>query len=84
MEDGDAAIGKDAVLELMDAVDTFIPQPERDLDKPFLMAVEDVFSIAGEWPGAAHSSGVVLRSGVLRAWHGMYRKSGDWCDQHGR
>lgn len=47
VEDGDPAIGRDAVLSLMDAVDSFIPQPERDLDKPFLMAVEDVFSIAG-------------------------------------
>lgn len=48
MEDRDDAIGKDAVLALMDAVDSFIPQPERDLDKPFLMAIEDVFSIAGK------------------------------------
>jgi len=36
-----------AVLELMDAVDSHIPQPERDKDKPFLMAVEDVFTITG-------------------------------------
>ncbi|MCK4354992.1 elongation factor Tu [Candidatus Parcubacteria bacterium] len=35
------------ILELMDKVDEFIPEPERDIDKPFLMAVEDVFSIAG-------------------------------------
>jgi elongation factor Tu len=33
--------------ELMDALDTYIPEPERDIDKPFLMAVEDVFSITG-------------------------------------
>ena len=37
----------DAVVELMEAVDTYIPEPERDNDKPFLMPVEDVFSITG-------------------------------------
>jgi len=37
----------DKIWELMDAVDTWIPTPERDLDKPFLMPVEDVFSITG-------------------------------------
>lgn len=37
----------DKVYELMDAVDDYIPTPERDIDKPFLMAVEDVFSITG-------------------------------------
>jgi elongation factor Tu len=40
-------IGKDKVLELMAAVDAYIPTPERPLDKPFLMPVEDVFSISG-------------------------------------
>jgi elongation factor Tu len=40
-------LGKNAILKLMDAVDTFIPQPERPIDKPFLMPVEDVFSISG-------------------------------------
>jgi elongation factor Tu len=47
LEDGDRAQGHDAVLELMKAVDEYIPQPERPLDKPFLMAIEDVFSISG-------------------------------------
>ncbi|MEX1092506.1 MAG: elongation factor Tu [Acidimicrobiia bacterium] len=42
--DADAAAG---VLALMDAVDSFVPEPERDLDKPFLMPIEDVFSITG-------------------------------------
>ena len=37
----------DAIIELMDAVDTYIPEPERDTEKPFLMPVEDVFSITG-------------------------------------
>ena len=40
-------IGKQAVLKLMAAVDSFIPQPERPVDKPFLMPIEDVFSISG-------------------------------------
>ena len=47
IEDGDAALGKDSIMSLMEAVDTFIPQPPRDTDKPFLMPVEDVFSISG-------------------------------------
>ncbi|MDQ3305652.1 MAG: elongation factor Tu [Actinomycetota bacterium] len=38
---------KAGILELMEAVDTFVPQPERELDKPFLMPIEDVFSITG-------------------------------------
>ena len=42
--DGDAA---DKVMELMDQVDSYIPEPERELDKPFLMPIEDVFSITG-------------------------------------
>ena len=42
--DADAAAG---VMELMAAVDSFVPEPERDLDKPFLMPIEDVFSITG-------------------------------------
>ncbi|TQV83703.1 elongation factor Tu [Denitrobaculum tricleocarpae] len=47
LEDGDAAIGKDAILELMAAVDSYIPQPDRPVDRPFLMPIEDVFSISG-------------------------------------
>jgi elongation factor Tu len=40
-------IGKNAIIKLMESVDEFIPIPTRDLDKPFLMPIEDVFSIAG-------------------------------------
>ncbi|WP_310475113.1 elongation factor Tu [Sandarakinorhabdus sp.] len=40
-------LGREAILALMAAVDSFIPQPERPLDKPFLMPIEDVFSISG-------------------------------------
>ena len=44
--EGDSAAG-DQVMELMSQVDAYIPEPERDLDKPFLMPIEDVFSITG-------------------------------------
>lgn len=44
---GDAKLGKEAILALMAAVDESIPQPERPLDKPFMMPIEDVFSISG-------------------------------------
>jgi len=47
VEGKDEAIGKKAIMELMKAVDEFIPQPDRPKDKPFLMPVEDVFSISG-------------------------------------
>ena len=47
LEGRDDNIGKDAILKLMAAVDEWIPQPERPLDKPFLMPIEDVFSISG-------------------------------------
>jgi elongation factor Tu len=47
VENRDPEIGDKAILRLMDAVDTYIPTPERPLDKPFLMAIEDVFSISG-------------------------------------
>ena len=47
VEDRDEELGKDSILELMQEVDDFIETPARDLDKPFLMPVEDVFSIAG-------------------------------------
>ena len=47
LEDGDPAVGRDAILSLMEAVDAYIPQPERPKDKPFLMPIEDVFSISG-------------------------------------
>ena len=47
LEDGDEALGKNSVLELMAAVDDYIPQPDRLKDMPFLMPIEDVFSISG-------------------------------------
>jgi elongation factor Tu len=47
LEDKNPALGKEAILKLMEAVDATIPQPERPMDKPFAMPIEDVFSISG-------------------------------------
>jgi elongation factor Tu len=47
LEGRDEAIGRAKILELMEAVDRYIPQPERAVDQPFLMPIEDVFSISG-------------------------------------
>jgi elongation factor Tu len=47
LEGRDEAVGKAAILELMKAVDSYIPQPDRPKDKPFLMPIEDVFTISG-------------------------------------
>ncbi len=47
LEDKKPEIGKNAILELMQKVDEYIPQPERPKDQPFLMPIEDVFSISG-------------------------------------
>ena len=47
LENGDAKLGHDAILELMKEVDAYIPTPERPIDGAFLMPIEDVFSISG-------------------------------------
>ena len=47
LEDGDEETGKKSVLKLLEAVDNYIPQPDRPKDKPYLMPIEDVFSISG-------------------------------------
>lgn len=47
IEGKDPKLGKDSILALMDAIDEYIPQPERAKDRPFLMPIEDVFSISG-------------------------------------
>jgi elongation factor Tu len=47
LDNGDKAVGHDAILALMAEVDRYIPQPDRPKDQPFLMPVEDVFSISG-------------------------------------
>jgi len=62
VEGRDDEIGKNSILELMKAVDDFIPQPTRDKDKPFLMPVEDVFSISGRGTVATGR----IESGVVK------------------
>jgi elongation factor Tu len=62
VEGRDDEIGKNSILELMKAVDEFIPQPTRDKDKPFLMPVEDVFSISGRGTVATGR----IESGVVK------------------
>ncbi|MDA8943454.1 elongation factor Tu, partial [Alphaproteobacteria bacterium] len=47
LEDSNETIGREAIKALMEAVDSYIPQPERAKDQPFLMPIEDVFSISG-------------------------------------
>ena len=47
LEDSDAATGKDSIMSLMASVDEYVPQPDRPKDQPFLMPIEDVFSISG-------------------------------------
>jgi elongation factor Tu len=47
LEGDDSDIGKGAILKLVEAMDTYIPEPERAIDQPFLMPIEDVFSISG-------------------------------------
>ncbi len=47
LEDRDEATGKESIFKLMAAVDAYIPQPKRAVDRPFLMPIEDVFSISG-------------------------------------
>jgi elongation factor Tu len=47
LDGGDPVIGENSILELMTQVDAYIPQPDRPIDQPFLMPVEDVFSISG-------------------------------------
>jgi elongation factor Tu len=47
MQGDKSDLGEGSILKLMDAIDTYIPEPVRDVDKPFLMPIEDVFSISG-------------------------------------
>ncbi len=47
LEGDEGELGEPSVVELMEAVDTYVPEPQRDVEKPFLLAVEDVFTIQG-------------------------------------
>ena len=51
------------IVELMAVVDTFLPEPTRDIDKPFLMPIEDVFTITGSRHGRDRSGGARDRQG---------------------
>lgn len=65
LEGRDDKIGKESILELMKAVDDYIPQPERPKDKPFLMPIEDVFSIEGcliQFSGAGEGNRTLIFS----------------------
>jgi len=62
VEGKDEATGKNAIMELMKAVDEHIPQPAREVDKPFLMPIEDVFSISGRGTVATGR----VESGVIK------------------
>ena len=62
VEGRDDEIGKNSIVELMKAVDEHIPQPAREVDKPFLMPVEDVFSISGRGTVATGR----VESGVIK------------------
>ena len=62
VQDGDPKIGKESIVELMKAVDEWIDTPTRDLEKPFLMPIEDVFSIAGRGTVATGS----IERGVIK------------------
>src|SRR5947209_17818465 len=62
LEDSNREIGHDAILKLMEAVDDWIPTPERPLDKPFLMPIEEVFSISGRGTVVAGR----LETGVIK------------------
>jgi elongation factor Tu len=74
-----ASIGEQAIHKLMEAVDSFIPTPVRDLDKPFLMPVEDVFTITGRGTVA---TGRVERGVVNTRRPGGDRRLGE-TPQHG-
>ena len=47
LEGRDKELGEDSIMKLMEAIDSYIPQPQRAIDKPFLLPIEDVFSISG-------------------------------------
>ena len=66
--EGDAA-AEDSIMELMAAVDSYIPQPERPVDQPFLMPVEDVFSISGRGTvatGRIERGQVIIKPGTVK------------------
>ena len=63
LEDKDPKVGRDSIVQLLEAVDSFIPTPTRDLEKPFLLPVEDTFSISGR---GTVISGRIERGTILK------------------
>ena len=75
-DDADSDEAK-CIFELMDAIDSYIPEPERDIDKPFLMPIEDVFSAfrdAARWSRAGWIAGSCVWATTWRSW-GSVRRS---------
>ena len=69
LEGQDGDYGAPAIMKLMEAVDTYIPTPEREIDKPFLMPIEDVFTISGRGTVVTGFSAARLRwAKRLRLW----------------
>ena len=68
LEGGDEATGRDSIMELMAAVDDYVPQPERPKDQPFLMPIEDVFSISGRGTVVTGRIERGVREGWRRRW----------------
>lgn len=79
----EAGIGAASIKELMDAVDTWIDQPVRDMEKPFLMPVEDVFSIAGRY-GLFQILVFEYRPSVVTQWYRCHWTSRAWYNPQGR
>ena len=79
MEDSNEEIGQKAIKELMDAVDGYIPQPDRPKDQPFLMPIEDVFSISGRGTVMAVLSGIVNVGEEIEMWVGSHQDHLYWC-----
>lgn len=80
LEDRNPSLGEDSIRALLKAVDEYIPMPPRDLDKPFLMPIEDVFSISGRGTVVCVCVCVCVR------WHARSAASatGTWPDRDGR
>ena len=76
LEGRDDNIGKEKIMELMAACDSYIPEPERDTDKPFLMPIEDVFSISGRGTVVTGKieTGIIKRVKKLRSWVSKIRR----------
>ena len=81
LEGKNPELGHDAILKLMEAVDAYIPQPDRPKDQPFLMPIEDVFSISGR--GTVVTGRIergIVKVGEEVEIIGLRRHGEDGCD----